>query len=116
MKDEGVVSQKEYDKKDTNKYSAFVEEVMKEIETKEKKDVDISTDGLKIYTTLDTKAQDYLDQLMNGDTAGFTEGMQGGVTLLDTTNGEIRAIGAGRNRTTGDSIMQHKVKPSPVQR
>ena len=28
------------------------------------------------------KAQDYLDQLMNGDTAGFTEGMQGGVTLL----------------------------------
>ena len=26
---------------------------MKEIETKEKKDVDISTDGLKIYTTLD---------------------------------------------------------------
>ncbi len=27
--------------------------------------------------------------------------MQGGVTLLDTTNGEIRAIGPGRNRTAG---------------
>ncbi|MED4704001.1 PBP1A family penicillin-binding protein [Bacillus velezensis] len=113
MKDEGVVSQKEYDKKDTNKYSAFVEEVMKEIETKEKKDVNISTDGLKIYTTLDTKAQDYLDQLMNGDTAGFTEGMQGGVTLLDTTNGEIRAIGPGRNRTTGgfNYATQGKTQP-----
>ncbi|KXZ18055.1 peptidase [Bacillus nakamurai] len=101
MKDEGVVSQKQYDKKDTNKYSAFVEEVMSEIESKEKKDVDISTDGLKIYTTLDTKAQDYLDELMNGDSVGFTQGMQGGVTLLDTTNGEIRAIGSGRNRTVG---------------
>ncbi|MCC9020989.1 PBP1A family penicillin-binding protein [Bacillus nakamurai] len=101
MKDEGVVSQKQYEKKDTNKYSAFVEEVMSEIETKEKKDVDISTDGLKIYTTLDTKAQDYLDELMNGDSVGFTQGMQGGVTLLDTTNGEIRAIGSGRNRTVG---------------
>ncbi|MCP6682165.1 transglycosylase domain-containing protein [Bacillus nakamurai] len=113
MKDEGVVSQKQYEKKDTNKYSAFVEEVMSEIETKEKKDVDISTDGLKIYTTLDTKAQDYLDELMNGDSVGFTQGMQGGVTLLDTTNGEIRAIGSGRNRTVGgfNYATQGKTQP-----
>ncbi len=69
-------------KASSNKYSAFVEEVMKEID--EKSDVDPSADGLKIYTTLDTKAQDKLDELMDGDTAGFTEGMQGGVTLLDT--------------------------------
>lgn len=55
---------------------------MKEID--EKSDVDPSADGLKIYTTLDTKAQDKLDELMDGDTVGFTEGMQGGVTLLDT--------------------------------
>ncbi|WP_340034389.1 PBP1A family penicillin-binding protein [Bacillus sp. FSL K6-0993] len=99
VKDEGVVSQKEYEKASTNKYSAFVEEVMKEID--EKSDVDPSADGLKIYTTLDTKAQDKLDELMDGDTVGFTEGMQGGVTLLDTKTGEVRAIGAGRDSTVG---------------
>ncbi|MBY8913721.1 PBP1A family penicillin-binding protein [Bacillus sp. YC2] len=113
MKDEGVVSQKQYEKKDTNKYSAFVEEVMSEIETKEKKDVDISTDGLKIYTTLDTKAQDYLDELMDGDSVGFTQGMQGGVTLLDTTNGEIRAIGSGRNSTVGGYNYATQAKRQP---
>ncbi|UQZ46446.1 PBP1A family penicillin-binding protein [Bacillus sp. PK3-037] len=99
VKDEGVVSQKEYEKTNSNKYSAFVEEVMKEIE--EKSDVNPGTDGLKIYTTLDTKAQDKLDELMDGDTVGFTEGMQGGVSLLDTKTGEVRAIGAGRNSTVG---------------
>ncbi|MGF7532850.1 PBP1A family penicillin-binding protein [Bacillus mexicanus] len=99
VKDEGVVSQKEYEKTNSNKYSAFVEEVMKEIE--EKSDVNPGTDGLKIYTTLNTKAQDKLDELMDGDTVGFTEGMQGGVTLLDTKTGEVRAIGAGRNQPVG---------------
>lgn len=111
VKDEGVVSQKEYEKTNSNKYSAFVEEVMKEIE--EKSDVNPGTDGLKIYTTLDTKAQDKLDELMDGDTVGFTEGMQGGVSLLDTKTGEVRAIGAGRNSTVGgfNYATQGKTQP-----
>ncbi|MCC2116464.1 PBP1A family penicillin-binding protein [Bacillus halotolerans] len=111
MKDEGVVSQKEYEKTNSNKYSAFVDEVMKEID--EKSDVDPGTDGLKIYTTLDTKAQDKLDELMDGDTVGFTEGMQGGVSLLDTKTGEVRAIGAGRNSTVGgfNYATQGKTQP-----
>lgn len=111
VKDEGVVSQKEYEKASTNKYSAFVEEVMKEID--EKSDVDPSADGLKIYTTLDTKAQDKLDELMDGDTVGFTEGMQGGVTLLDTKNGEVRAIGAGRNQPVGGFNYATQTKAQP---
>ncbi|MDR4435460.1 PBP1A family penicillin-binding protein [Bacillus tequilensis] len=111
VKDEGVVSQKEYEKTNSNKYSAFVEEVMKEIE--EKSDVNPGTDGLKIYTTLDTKAQDKLDELMDGDTVGFTEAMQGGVSLLDTKTGEVRAIGAGRNSKVGgyNYATQGKTQP-----
>lgn len=111
MKDEGVVSQQEYEKNNSNKYSAFVEEVMKEIE--DKSDVNPGTDGLKIYTTLDTKAQDKLNELMDGDTVGFTEGMQGGVTLLDTKNGEIRAIGAGRNQPVGGFNYATQTKAQP---
>lgn len=84
---------------------------MKEID--EKSDVDPSADGLKIYTTLDTKAQDKLDELMDGDTVGFTEGMQGGVTLLDTKNGEVRAIGAGRNQPVGGFNYATQTKAQP---
>ncbi|NTU25358.1 PBP1A family penicillin-binding protein [Bacillus tequilensis] len=111
VKDEGVVSQKEYEKTNSNKYSAFVEEVMKEIE--EKSDVNPGTDGLKIYTTLDTKAQDKLDELMDGDTVGFTQGMQGGVSLLDTKTGEVRAIGAGRNSKVGGYNYATQAKRQP---
>ncbi|MCC2525862.1 PBP1A family penicillin-binding protein [Bacillus halotolerans] len=111
MKDEGVVSQKEYEKTNSNKYSAFVDEVMKEID--EKSDVDPSADGLKIYTTLDTKAQDTLDELMDGETVGFTEGMQGGVSLLDTKTGEVRAIGSGRNSTVGGFNYATQAKTQP---
>ncbi|QIW80410.1 PBP1A family penicillin-binding protein [Bacillus tequilensis] len=111
VKDEGVVSQKEYEKTNSNKYSAFVEEVMKEIE--EKSDVNPGTDGLKIYTTLDTKAQDKLDELMDGDTVGFTEAMQGGVSLLDTKTGEVRAIGAGRNSKVGGYNYATQAKRQP---
>ncbi|MDP4084043.1 MAG: PBP1A family penicillin-binding protein [Bacillota bacterium] len=79
-------------------YEAFLDAVVKEVQGK-LKNVDISTDGLSIYTTLDTKAQDYADKLMNTNTmipypnANF----QGAFVFLDTKTGEVRAIGSGRN-------------------
>ncbi|WP_353855451.1 PBP1A family penicillin-binding protein [Bacillus sp. Bos-x628] len=94
-----VVSADKYNRQNSSKYSPFIEEVMEEVQKKAK--VDVSTDGLKIHTTLDTNAQDQLDSIINGDTAGFTKGMQAGVTLLDTKNGEIRAIGGGRDVPVG---------------
>ncbi|MFJ5965113.1 PBP1A family penicillin-binding protein [Bacillus sp. NPDC093026] len=94
-----VVSADKYNSQNSSKYSPFIEEVMEEVQKKAK--VDVSTDGLKIHTTLDTNAQDHLDSIINGDTAGFTKGMQAGVTLLDTKNGEIRAIGGGRDVPVG---------------
>ncbi|MFS0656564.1 PBP1A family penicillin-binding protein [Bacillus sp. 179-C3.3 HS] len=94
-----VVSPEKYNSKNSSKYYAFIEQVMEEVQEKAK--VDASTDGLKIYTTLDTNAQDELESIINGDTAGFTKGMQAGVTLLDTKSGEIRAIGGGRDVPVG---------------
>ncbi|MEC1472898.1 PBP1A family penicillin-binding protein [Bacillus haynesii] len=96
----GLVSPKVYAKTTSNKYSAFVEQVVAEV--KEKANVTPGTDGLKIYTTIDTDAQDYVDELMDGDSIQYTEKMQAGLTLLDTKTGEIRAIGGGRNRNAGD--------------
>ena len=96
----GLVSPKQYAKTNSNKYSDFVEEAVKEVESKAH--VTPSTDGLKIYTTLDTDAQNYVDDLMESDSIPYTEKMQAGITLLDTKTGEIRAIGGGRNRNAGD--------------
>lgn len=97
---EGLVSEEAYAKNtEANKYSAFVEQVVEEVKTKA--GVDVGTDGLKIHTTLDPDAQTYVEDMLNGDSLGFTDDMQAGITLLDTKTGEIRAIGAGRNVPAG---------------
>lgn len=79
-------------------YEAFLDAAVKEVKGK-LKDVDISEDGLSIYTTLDSKAQDFADKMMNTDEiiAYPDENFQGAFVLLDTMTGEVRAIGSGRN-------------------
>ncbi|KAB2336820.1 PBP1A family penicillin-binding protein [Cytobacillus depressus] len=79
-------------------YEAFLDAAVKEVKGK-LKDVDISTDGLSIYTTLDPKAQDYADKMLNTDEiiAYPNPNFQGAFVFLDTKSGEVRAIGSGRN-------------------
>lgn len=79
-------------------YEAFLDAVVKEVKGK-LKDVDISEDGLSIYTTLDPKAQDFAEKMMNTNEiiAYPDEDFQGAFVLLDTMTGEVRAIGSGRN-------------------
>lgn len=78
-------------------YDSFVDEVINEV--KKAGDFDIFSDGLTIYTTLDSKAQLYVDKILNSnDVVKYPdEKFQTGITLLDTKTGEIRAIGGGRN-------------------
>jgi penicillin-binding protein 1A len=79
-------------------YEAFLDAAVKEVEGR-LKDVDISTDGLSIYTTLDPKAQDYADKILNNNhlIAYPNPQFQGAFVFLDTKTGEVRAIGSGRN-------------------
>ncbi|MGZ9784453.1 PBP1A family penicillin-binding protein [Bacillus pseudomycoides] len=77
-------------------YQAFLDAVVKEIE-KEMPDVNIGSDGLQIYTTIDTKAQEYAEQLLDGDIINYpNDRFQGSFVFMDTQSGEVRAIGAGR--------------------
>ncbi|MGG3469614.1 PBP1A family penicillin-binding protein [Neobacillus pocheonensis] len=78
-------------------FGSFVDAVIREVN--EKTDLDINTDGLTIYTTLDTNAQTYVNKILNTkDIIPYPdENIQAGVALLDTKTGEIRAIGGGRN-------------------
>ncbi|MBS4203551.1 transglycosylase domain-containing protein [Lederbergia citrea] len=86
-------------------YEAFLDAAVKEIKGK-LKDVDVSTDGLSIYTTLDPKAQAYADKIMNtGEVIAYpNENFQGAFVFLDTKTGEVRAIGSGRNDYQADFL------------
>ncbi|MDR5044972.1 PBP1A family penicillin-binding protein [Bacillus thuringiensis] len=77
-------------------YPAFMDAVVKEVE-KELPDANIGSEGLEIYTTLDQKAQDFADKLLNKDIINYpNEKFQGAFTFMDTKTGEVRAIGSGR--------------------
>ncbi len=83
-----------------NPYEAFRQQVVREIE--EKLDgVDIHTDGLKIYTTLDNDAQEYVEFLLTDSDENPIpypdDELKIGLTVLDTESGAIRAIGGARN-------------------
>ena len=85
---------------DSSYYNSFIDLVVEEV--KEKTNHNIYTDGLEVYTTLDADAQSYVYDLLNSDDSAVNfpdDELQAGVVLLDTTSGEIRAVGGGRNQT-----------------
>ncbi|MDQ0244048.1 penicillin-binding protein 1A [Bacillus fengqiuensis] len=83
---------------DGEKYSAFVDEVIDEV--KKKTDMDVFSAGLEIHTTLDPKAQEYVEKLLNSnDIINWpNDNLQTGFVLTDTKTGEVQAVGGGRNR------------------
>ena len=77
-------------------YDAFIDKVIDEVE---ELGYNIYTDGLEIYTTMDRNAQNKVFDLLNNNDEFSDEEIQAGIILTDTKNGEIRAIGGGRNQT-----------------
>ena len=79
------------------KYQAFIDTVIEEVTD------DIGYDpysvSMKIYTTLDPNKQKYVDDIMSGKTFTWeNDAVDAGIMVLDVKNGEITAVGAGRNR------------------
>ncbi|WP_445492246.1 PBP1A family penicillin-binding protein [Niallia sp. 03133] len=89
---------KKKDRKGTElAYDSFIKEAIAEIE-KKYPDINVYTDGLSIQTTINTKAQKYVDQIMENKIVQFPdEKFQAGITLLDTKTGGILAIGGDRD-------------------
>ncbi|MEK4229059.1 PBP1A family penicillin-binding protein [Solibacillus sp. FSL H8-0538] len=92
---EGILSEEHRIANHTTNYPAFLDVVLSELEAKG--DRDLISEGIKVYTTLDPKAQQIVENIMNNDANFPTEKIESGVSVLDTTTGEIRAIGGGRN-------------------
>ncbi|OEH93878.1 transglycosylase domain-containing protein [Bacillus solimangrovi] len=85
---------------DFSPYNAFLDRVIDEVN--ELEDVDIYSSGLKIHTTLDPNAQQFMESMLytNDIIAYPNDRFQAGIVLTDTKTGEIRAIGGGRNNNT----------------
>lgn len=97
-----------------NKYEAFVNGVLKEVQ--EKTNANIFEDGLEIYTTIDPDIQKFTeDVLFTNDYVSFpdNEKLQTAVVITDTQTGEIKAIGGGRNFQTNSYNYATMMKRQP---
>lgn len=92
-------------------YQAFIDEVIKEVQ--ERKNINIYTDGLVVETTLDTKSQKLANEITNRKDFYPDNDFQAGFVLTDTKTGEIRAIGGGRNTTSGGFNYATDIKRQP---
>lgn len=77
------------------KYPDFISVVYDEL--RENGDYDLLSEGIKVYTTLDPKAQDVVDSMIDNPENFPTEKIQAGIAVIDTKTGAIRAIGGGRD-------------------
>ena len=78
-----------------SKYDAFLDVVINELESNG--DGSAMAEGIKVYTTLDPKAQQIVENIMNDDSNFPTKEIQSGVSVIDTKTGQIQAIGGGRH-------------------
>lgn len=85
--------------KKQTKYQSFIDHVIEELKENGIDEKAIYTEGLKIYTTLDPKAQEFTEKvLMTNEHIDYPDDkFRAGVALLDTETGEIRALGGRRN-------------------
>lgn len=83
-------------------YESFIEKVLEEAEEILGEDIDFSSAGLTIHTTLDPKAQDHVEYLLSEESpVEYPEELEAGIVVLNTQTGEILAIGGGRNKAEG---------------
>ena len=82
---------------DSNEWQPFIDLICEELRDKYK--LDPYTTSMKIYTTLDTDKQKVLNDIMSGETYKWqNDYANAGIIVEDVKNGEIVAVGAGRNR------------------
>ncbi len=100
--------------KSSNKYQAFVDTVIAEVQTKTH--ANIFEDGLKIFTTIDPKIQQITQDVLSTNTYinyPNNNNLQSAAVILDTQTGAIKAIGGGRNYQTGGFNYATAIKRQP---
>ncbi len=86
----------------TSPYQGYIDTVIEEVETKTGNNP--AKVSMKIYTALDRSIQDGLNGILSGELYKnwADDSVQAGIAVTNVNDGTIVAIGAGRNRTSGD--------------
>lgn len=83
---------------DKNEYQGFIDTVVEELNDD---GIDPYKTAYNIYTTMDRDKQNYINDIMNGKTWDWKdEKVTAGIAVVDVNNGELVAIGAGRNKNS----------------
>lgn len=90
--------------KSTNAYQSFIDTVIEEVI--EDTGFDPYTTPMIIYTTMDRKKQEHIDNVMNNKSVTYggetytwkDDKIQAGIVVMDVNNGAIVAVGGGRNK------------------
>lgn len=85
-------------KQSANKYQGYLDLVVQEI--KNKTGMNPYAVPMEIYTNLDQKKQEAIENVFNGKTHTWVnKTIQGAAVAVESKTGKILAVGAGRNRT-----------------
>ena len=77
-------------------YQSFIDTVVDEVKDKTK--MNPYSTPMIIYTTLDTDFQNYINDIMNGESYNWeNDVVQAGVAVINVKDGSVSAIGGGRN-------------------
>lgn len=87
----------------SSNYQGFIDTAVSEVQALTGKNP--YNTPMLIYTTMDRKKQDYLNDILSGKTYNWeNDVVQAGIVLLDNSNGNIVAVGAGRNKTGANTF------------
>ncbi len=83
---------------DKNEYQGFIDTVVEELNDD---GIDPYKTAYNIYTTMDRDKQNHINDIMNGKTWDWKDDkVTAGIAVVDVNNGELVAIGAGRNKNS----------------
>jgi len=85
----------------SKKYQGFIDTVVEEVIDRTGNDP--ATTSMTIYTTLDTKKQDVIEN-MYSTFKWKNDKVQAGIAVVSAKDGSIEAVGAGRNKVTERSL------------
>lgn len=85
-----------YAHSEVSEYQQFIDTVVEEV--KEKTGKNPYTTPMTVYTTMDTSFQDYINNIMNGESYDWeNDVVKAGVAVVNVKDGSVSAIGGNRN-------------------
>lgn len=112
-----ILKDEETKQENSDPYNAFVDTVYEQMVEQEEvvSDKDFFQGGLKIYTTLDSDAQQSVYDILQSDDIPYPDDdFETGISLVDTETGAVKAVGGGRNfKSLRDYNYGSKVQNDP---